>query len=81
MVYISYQREKQQSVLEFKKVLESNNLICWMAINGMLTGDDLLKEIDKRIRGCQVSSWIPVFNVKSVKFQMNRGFFHISYLN
>lgn len=53
-VFISYNWNIQDKVLELKKNLESKNIKCWMDTGNMVGGDDLKKEIDKGMRGSKV---------------------------
>ena len=56
MVFISYQWDMQEEVLNLKQRLELNNLTCWMDVKSMEGGDDLPAEIVKGITECKVSS-------------------------
>ena len=46
-VFLSYNWNVQDKVLELKRNLESMNIKCWMDTGNMVGGDDLKKEIDK----------------------------------
>lgn len=53
-VFLSYNWNIQDQVLELKRNLESMNIKCWMDTGNMVGGDDLKKEIDKGMRGAKV---------------------------
>ena len=55
-VFLSYNWNIQDKVLELKRNLESMNIKCWMDTGNMVGGDDLKKEIDKGMRGAKVTT-------------------------
>lgn len=55
-VFLSYNWNIQDRVLELKRNLESLNIKCWMDTGNMVGGDDLKREIDKGMRGAKVNS-------------------------
>ena len=54
-VFLSYNWNIQDRVLELKRHLESLNIKCWMDTGNMVGGDDLKREIDKGMRGAKVN--------------------------